>query len=228
MIKYQQSLIEGRFIRRYKRFFADIDTSDGMITAHCPNTGRMTGLLDEGSRVWFRQQPPARKLGFAWELVETSLGMACINTARANELLSLTDLSRWIPEVTFVRREPTLGSHRLDLELARGSRPVYVEIKSVTMCGDRGVGLFPDAPSERATQHVNLLADIAADGIEAHLIFVAMHTGIQSVSPYRKLDGAFADACQRARDLGVAVHALETEITPQCIQLAGVLPVPLD
>ena len=80
------------------------------------------------------------KLGFAWELVETPSGMACINTARANELLSLTDLSRWIPEVTFVRREPTVGSHRFDLELSRNGKPVYVEIKSVTLCGDWGVG----------------------------------------------------------------------------------------
>ncbi len=228
MIKYGQSLIEGQFIRRYKRFFADIDTSDGVITAHCANTGRMTGLLNEGSRVWFRQQPPGRKLGFAWELVETPLGMACINTARANELFFLADLSRWIPNVTVVRREPTVGSHRFDLELARGTQPVYVEIKSVTMCGDWGVGLFPDAPSERATKHVNLLAEMAADGIETYFVFVAMHTGIQSVSPYRKLDGVFADACQRARDLGVSFHALGTEITPQHIGLAGEIPVLLD
>ena len=55
-----------------------------------------------------------------------------------------------------------------------------------------------------------------------------MHTGIQSASPYRKLDGKFADACQRARDLGVAFHALGTEITPQHIQLAGAIPISLD
>ena len=225
MLEYQDPLSEGRLISRYKRFFADIDTSDGVITAHCANTGRMTGLLDQGSRVWFRQQPPGRKLGFAWELAEAPSGMACINTARANELLSLADLSRWIPEVTFVRREPKVGSHRFDLELSRNGKPVYVEIKSVTLCGDRGTGLFPDAPSERATQHVNLLADMTSDGIETHLVFVAMHTGIQSVSPYRQLDGAFADACQRARDFGVTFHALGTEITPQYIRLAGEIPV---
>lgn len=127
--------------------------------------------------------------------------------------------------MTFVRREPKVGSHRFDLELSRNGKPVYVEIKSVTLCGDRGTGLFPDAPSERATQHVNLLADMTSDGIETHLVFVAMHTGIQSVSPYRQLDGAFADACRRARDFGVTFHALGTEITPQYIRLAREIPV---
>ena len=149
MIDYQATLIEGRLISRYKRFFADIDTGDGVITAHCANTGRMTGLIEEGSRVWFRKQPSGRKLGFAWELVEVSSDMACINTTRANELLSSTDLSFLIPGVSFFRREPKVGSHRLDLELSREGQPVYVEIKSVTLCEDQGVGLFPDAPSER-------------------------------------------------------------------------------
>jgi len=228
MIDYQGSLIEGRLISRYKRFFADIDTGDAVITAHCANTGRMTGLLEEGSRVWFRKQPPGRKLGFAWELIEVGPGMACINTARANELLSSTDLSLWISGVTLVRREPRVGSHRFDLELSRDGKSVYVEIKSVMLCDDQGVGLFPDAPSERATQHLNLLAEMAADGLETHLVFVAMHSGIESIAPHRILDPAFANACTRALDAGVTLHALQTKITPHYIQLAGAIPLQLD
>jgi sugar fermentation stimulation protein A len=228
MIEYQNPLIEGRLISRYKRFFADIDTNDGVITAHCANTGRMTGLLEEGSRVWFRKQPPGRKLAFAWELVEVASGVACINTARANELLFSTDLSPWIADVTCVRREPKVGSHRFDLELSRNGQAVYVEIKSVTLCDDSGAGLFPDAPSERATQHVNLLAEMAVDGLETHLVFMAMHTGIQFVKPHRALDRAFADACIKARGAGVTFHALRAEITPHRIQVTGAIPVELD
>jgi sugar fermentation stimulation protein A len=228
MIEYQDSLIEGRLISRYKRFFADIDTNDGVITAHCANTGRMTGLLEQGSRAWFRKQPPGRKLAFAWELVEVASGMACINTARANELLFSTGLSFWIPKVSCVRREPKVGLHRFDLELSRSGQPVYVEIKSVTLCEDRGMGLFPDAPSERARQHVNLLAEMAADGLETHLVFVAMHTGIQSVKPHRALDRAFADACMKAHDAGVTFHALGVEITPHRIRVTGAIPLELD
>ena len=228
MINYHDALIEGRLIGRYKRFFVDIDVGEEIITAHCANTGRMTGLLHEGSKVWFRRQPPARKLEFAWELIEVHTGLACINTSRANELLASTDLSLWIPDVTLVRREPTVGTHRFDLQLSRGDGLVYVEIKSVTLCEDGGLGLFPDAPSHRALQHVNLLADMAASGLETHLVFVAMHTGIREVAPHRVLDPAFADACLKARDAGVVLHALGTEISPYSIRLAEVISLRLD
>ena len=228
MINYHDALVEGRLIRRYKRFFVDIDVGDEIITAHCGNTGRMTGLLYEGSKVWFRRQPPGRKLEFAWELVEIHTGLACVNTSRANELLASTDLSLWIPDVTLVRREPTVGTHRFDLELSRGDRLVYVEIKSVTLCEDKGLGLFPDAPSQRATKHLNLLADMAANGLETHLVFVAMHMGIREVAPHRMLDPDFADACLKARNAGVVLHALGTEITRNNIQLAGLISLRLD
>ncbi|MGB1848763.1 MAG: DNA/RNA nuclease SfsA, partial [Litorivicinaceae bacterium] len=163
-----------------------------------------------------------------WELVEVASDMACINTMRANELLSSTDLSFLIPGVSFFRREPKVGSHRLDLELSREGQPVYVEIKSVTLCEDQGVGLFPDAPSERATQHVSLLSEMAASGLETHLVFVAMHTGIQSVAPHRLLDPTFSKECIRAHDAGVAFHAMGAEITPHHIRSNGALPLELD
>ena len=228
MVNYHDALIEGRFIGRYKRFFVDIDVGGETITAHCANTGRMTGLLYEGSRVWFRRQPPGLKLKFSWELVEVHSGLACINTSRVNELMASTDLSLWIPDVMFVRREPTVGTHRLDLQLTRGDRPVYVEIKSVTLCEDEGLGLFPDAPSQRAIQHVNLLADMATIGLETHLFFIAMHTGIREVATHRVLDPAFSDACLRARDAGVGMHAFGTEITSCSIQLADEIFLQLD
>ncbi len=228
MINYHDALIEGRLIRRYKRFFVDIDVGEEIITAHCGNTGRMTGLLCEGSKVWFRRQPPGRKLEFAWELVEIQNGLACINTSRANELLASTDLSLWIPDVMLVRREPTVGTHRFDLQLSRGDQLVYVEIKSVTLCEDGGLGLFPDAPSQRAIKHVNLLADMAANGLETHLVFVAMHTGIREIAPHRTLDPAFADACLKAHNAGVVLEALGTEITPHNIQLAESISLRLE
>ena len=228
MIDYQGGLIEGCLLTRYKRFFADIEIESGVITAHCANTGRMTGLLSEGARVWVREQPPGRKLAYAWELIEVDTGMACVNTARANQLVANADLSVWMSDVKLIRREPKVGSHRFDLELSRNRQAVYVELKSVTLCGDGGQGLFPDAPSERATQHLNLLTEMAEAGIETHLAFVAMHSGIRSVTPHQLLDPDFANACRQAVKSGVRMHALKTEITPQAIRLTGVMPVSVD
>jgi sugar fermentation stimulation protein A len=228
VLEYQETLIPGRLIKRYKRFFADIETDAGVVTAHCANTGRMTGLLCEGAPVWIRRQPPGRKLHYAWELVETSWGMACVNTIRANELVALSDLSIWINHASLVRREPRIGLHRFDLELSRKGQPAYVEIKSVTLYTEGGRGLFPDAPSARATQHVRILTEMARTGIETHLLWVAMHTGIRSVAPHWDLDGDFAAACRGARAAGVQIRAVGANITPQGISLNGVIACSVD
>jgi sugar fermentation stimulation protein A len=224
MLEFNVPLIEGRLISRYQRFFADVRLLDGrMVTAHCANTGRMTGLLTPDARVWIRTQPPGRKLAYAWELVETPLGLACVNTARANPLVAGTALQRWLPGTTFVRREPRVGTHRFDLELRRDDRPVYVEIKSVTLC-DNGIGLFPDAPSERAVQHLHLLAGLAAGGVEAHVVLVGMHAGIQSVQPATQIDPRFTQACLLAQEAGVGFTALSVQISQRELSIKEPIP----
>ena len=225
MVKFSEPLIEGQLVKRYKRFSVDIETEEGLVTAHCANTGRMTGLLNECSRVWIRRQRPGRKLLFAWELVETPLGLACVNTTRANQLVAETSLCQWIEGATLVRKEPSVGKHRFDLELERKNQPILVEIKSVTLCEPDGQGLFPDAPSERAVKHLKLLTELAKNGIETHLLLVAMHSGIQRVKPHAIVDPRFAEAFQEANQNGVKMHAIGTEITPDYIVMKGVIPL---
>jgi len=224
MVEFESPLIEGRLQRRYQRFFADVSLPNGeVVTAHCANTGRMTGLLREDARVWLRPQLPGRKLAYAWELVETETGLACVNTARANQVLANANTETWLPGTSFVRREPRLGSHRFDLELARAGQPVFVEIKSVTLC-EGHVGYFPDAPSHRASAHLGLLAELAAQGVETHVVFAAMHTGIQTIEPARAIDPKLAEACQIAEQAGVQISALSIALTPERLIVQGALP----
>jgi sugar fermentation stimulation protein A len=224
MLAFDTPLVEARFRSRYQRFFAEVELLSGeIVTAHCANTGRMTGLLLPGHRVRIRQQPPGRKLSHAWELVETDSGLACINTARANPLVAATDLGLWLPGTTFVRREPRMGAHRFDLELSRNGAPVYVEIKSVTLC-EENIGYFPDAPSARAVAHIQLLAELAHEGIETHVIFVAMHAGILAVRPASKIDPIFATACVDAQAAGVRFSALSVTLTLNALSIQGLIP----
>lgn len=224
MLAFDSPLRAGTLIGRSKRFFAEIRFDDGeQVLAHCANTGRMTGLLEPGATVWCRPLPPGRQLRFGWELVQTTEGMACINTQRANQLLALTPAAQWMPGTQLIKREPRVGTHRFDFELSRDGAAVYVEVKSVTLC-ESGLGLFPDAPSARASAHLKCLTELAESGIETHLVWVAMHTGIQSVAPNANIDPAFAELCGRAEALGVGLHAWATYLSPEGISLGAALP----
>jgi sugar fermentation stimulation protein A len=113
-----ETLQEGVLIKRYKRFLADIELSNGeLVTAHCANTGPMTGVLIPGQRVRLRHAPsPKRKLAWTWEQAEVpgADGQPCwagINTALPNRLIeppSKLDAYRssWEPSATFVLRSP--------------------------------------------------------------------------------------------------------------------------
>ena len=224
MIEFNPPLIEGLFVRRYKRFFADIEVAGiGQVTAHCANTGRMTGLLIPGSRVWIRPQPPGRKLLYAWELIEIDSHLVCVNTARANQLMASTALSEWLPGAELIRREPRVGAHRFDLECSRVGAPVYVEIKSVTLW-EGGEGWFPDAPSKRANSHVRLLSEMARKGVEARLLMVSMHSGIQSIRPSVHIDPEFEEVCHDAINAGVIIEATAARITLDTIRFGEFLP----
>ena len=38
-MEFTKSLIKGKLIKRYKRFFVDVKLNKEIVTAHCPNTG---------------------------------------------------------------------------------------------------------------------------------------------------------------------------------------------
>jgi len=136
-------LIFGTLIRRYKRFLADVELEDGTeITAHCPNTGRMTTCAEPGWRVALSDSHnPKRKCRYTWELVHNGACWICVNTGRANAMAFEAVSKGWIPELSGygeVLREQTFGDSRFDLLLKNGDQLCYVEVKSVTLLADDG------------------------------------------------------------------------------------------
>lgn len=227
-------LVEGVLLRRYKRFLADVELVDGrQITAHCPNTGAMTGCAEPGSKVWLSVSgSKTRKYPHTWELVETPEGMACVHSAKANQVVRSAFEAKVIPgfdAYSEIRAEVRYGDKsRADLLLEGPPGRVFVEVKSVTLCLADGQGLFPDAVSDRGRKHLRELAAILDDNTRAVMLYCAFHEGISRVSAAGDIDPGYREALAAATAAGVEVLAWGAEVSPGRLALSRALPFTLD
>ncbi len=227
-------LQEGRLLRRYKRFLADVELPDGeVITVHCPNTGAMTGCAEAGSRVWLsHSDSKTRKYPHTWELVETAAGMACIHSAKANPVVREALEAGRVPELagfTDIRSEVKYGAgSRADLVLARGEEQVYIEVKCVTLGTAGGQGLLPDAVSDRGRKHLRELQAIRDESTRAVMFYCVFHAGVEGVSAAGEIDPRYRDALAQAMDAGVEVLAWRADVSPTSLKLVAPLPFSLD
>lgn len=233
-MQFEPPLEEGRLLRRYKRFLADIETASGeLLTIHCANTGSMLNCMSPGGRIWFsRSSDPKRKLPGTWELVETPQGrLACINTGRANALVEEALRAGLIEELngfSELRREVRFGTEnsRVDFVLEFASGPAYIEVKSVTLgFADSTVAAFPDARSERACKHLRELGRLAGQGVRAVLLYCVNLSGVEAVRPAAEIDPHYVQALAEARAAGVEVLAYAAELSTCAVKLLRPLPV---
>lgn len=217
-------LEQGVFLRRYKRFFVDIQCADGsLLVAHCPNTGSMLNCLQEGNRAWFvRNDDPRRKLKATLEILQTPhQRLACVNTGRANALVEEALQNGVIDELqgfSALRREVRYGEEnsRADFCLEFAGQQVFVEVKSVTLgFADSPIAAFPDAVTARGSKHLRELTRLAQAGQRTVLLYCVNLTGISAVRAAVQIDPAYAAALQEARAAGVEVLAYGVNICPQ-------------
>ncbi|WP_265534883.1 DNA/RNA nuclease SfsA [Pseudomonas saponiphila] len=223
-MRFDPALEQGRLLRRYKRFLADIETATGeLLTIHCPNTGSMFNCMVEGGQVWFsRSNDPKRKLPGTWEISETPQGrLACVNTGRANGLVEEALRAGLISELegfTGLKREVPYGQEnsRIDFRLDYPHGQAYVEVKSVTLGFDGSpVAAFPDAVTQRGAKHLRELASLAREGVRAVLLYCVNLSGIEAVRPAEEIDPGYAAALREAVAAGVEVLAYGVRLTAQ-------------
>ncbi len=223
-MRFDPPLEEGRLLRRYKRFLADIETTTGeLLTIHCPNTGSMLNCMVEGGQVWFsRSNDPKRKLPGTWEISETPQGrLACVNTGRATGLVEEALRAGLISELngfTGLKREVPYGQEnsRIDFRLDYPDGPAYVEVKSVTLGFDgTPVAAFPDAVTQRGAKHLRELASLAREGVRAVQLYCVNLSGIDAVRPAQEIDPGYAAALREARAAGVEVLAYGVCLTAE-------------
>jgi sugar fermentation stimulation protein A len=229
-----EGLVQGRLLRRYKRFLADVEMPGGdVITSHCPNTGAMTGCAEPGSRVWLsRSAVTTRKYPHTWELTETARGLACVHSARANQVVREAFAANLIPGFEGypqISTEVKYGAgSRADILLQGSAGRVFVEVKAVTLCRGEGLGAFPDAVSERGRKHLLELEAVLARDVRSLLFFCVFHSGINAVCAAGDIDPAYREALGDARAAGVEVLAWGADISTLGICLARPLPFSLD
>ena len=231
-MRFPTPLLEGRLLRRYQRFLADVDTAAGILTAHCPNTGSMQGCAEPGMRVWLSPATnPARKLAWTWELVEALPGVVVgMHTGRSNALVREAIEAGRVPELTgypTIRPEVKYGEgSRIDLLLTAPGRPdCYVEVKNVTAAVAGRIGYFPDAVTTRGTKHLREMSAMIAAGHRAVLVFCVQRGDVECVRPADHIDPVYGRTLREALAAGVEVIALGATVWPAGIELERRLAV---
>lgn len=228
-------LHEGRLIKRYKRFLADVDLGGETVTAHCPNPGAMTGLKEPGLRVWLSLSPdPKRKLPYTLELVETKGGLVGIHTGRPNAIVAEAIADGRIPELAgyeSLRREVKYGvNSRIDMLLESPERPAcYVEVKNVHLVRpdgpNPGAHEFPDSVTARGAKHLDELAAMVEAGHRAVMMFCIQRMDGDRLALARDIDPKYGAAFDRALEAGVEALAWECDVRREQIVLSRPVPV---
>jgi sugar fermentation stimulation protein A len=230
------ALIPGRLIKRYKRFLADIELVTGeVITAHCPNTGPMTGICVADSLVQVsKSDNPKRKLPYTWEMIQLGSTWVGTNTAMPNRVIKLALQQKLLPELasrySIVRSEVAYGKDqksRIDFLLTGDdAQPaIYVEVKSVTLSTDN-LALFPDTVTTRGQKHLQELMDLVPESTAVMLYFIN-RGDCDLFAPSDRCDPKYGQLLRQAIEQGVKVLPYRFEINPQgisCLGLADFLP----
>ena len=217
-----EALKEGKLVKRYKRFLADIKLDDGKtITAHCPNTGPMKSLIAKNSRVRVSFSPsPTRKLSWTWEQVEVISNQGekmwvGVNTLFANKLIRKTIeeklLNEFIGEIESIKAEVQYGADnksRIDFLITPKSsnpdkRNIYIEVKNTTWVKD-GIALFPDTITTRGQKHLKELMAIIPNS-KGVLIPCITRTDVQFFSSGDEVDPLYGDLFRQSTKKGLIV-----------------------
>ena len=216
------------FIKRYKRFFADIQNEQGqLMTLHCPNTGSMKNCQVEGSACWYSlSDNPKRKLPGTLEIVTTSQGnLAGVNTAKPNHLVREAIEADLIPQLRGyqqIRSEVRYGEEKSRIDLLLEDEKLgrcYVEVKNVTLDMGAGLAMFPDAVTSRGAKHLRELMAMVDAGHRAVLFFCVQLTGVERVEVAADIDPSYAQTMAQALAAGVDVMAWRTSINANEIVL---------
>ena len=223
-MEFSKPLVKGKLIKRYKRFFADIKINKDIVTAHCPNTGSMHGLLDEGNEVYLLpNNDPKRKLKYGLEIIKTRKKLVGVNTHIANKIThhalknnlikELKDSDLIKPEVFFNKET------RFDFLIEKNKQKSFLEVKNVTLFRDKKTAEFPDAVTERGSKHLLTLIDALKKGFKAYLLFLVQIQNMEEFKIAKDIDINYYNNYLLAKKAGVNFLAYRCNISSKKIYI---------
>ncbi len=223
-MKFTKSLIKGKLVKRYKRFFADIKLNKETVVAHCPNTGSMMGLLDQGNEVFIsKNDDPKRKLKYTLEIIKAKKKLIGVNTHFANKIAlhglsnnlikELANNDRIKPEVFF--DEAT----RFDFLIEKNNQKIFLEVKNVTLSRNKKIAEFPDAITSRGSKHLLTLIEATKKRYKTYLLFLIQIQDAEYFKIAKDIDKEYYENYKLAKKSGVNFLAYRCKINSKEIKI---------
>lgn len=221
--------IPAIFKSRPNRFIAEVEINGELAIAHVPNTGRCKELLVEGAMVYLMPSDnPNRKTKYSLHFVENKGVLVSIFSQQANSIVYDAICDGKIKELLgydIVKREKTVGNSRIDIYLSNSNcgsnsnsndchgienndktdfQDCFIEVKGVTLVKNK-IAIFPDAPTERGTKHLNELIELKKNDHRAVVFFLIQHPNGNSFKPNWETDPVFSETLVKANNAGVEI-----------------------
>ena len=223
-MNFENKLIPGLFIKRYKRLFVDIKIKNKIITAHCPNTGSMLGLLNEGNKVWLTKSLNLkRKLKYTLQIIEDKKSKVGVNTHLTNKIVHEAlkkNLIKNFNQNIKINSEKVFGKKtRFDFFLENKNIKTFLEVKNVTLNRKDKTAEFPDSITSRGTKHLNELMIAAKKGFKAYLLFVIQREDCKKFEIAKDIDIEYANAIKKAIKHNVKILCYDCKFSSKGIVL---------
>ena len=221
---FENELISGVLIKRYKRFFVDIRVNNKVITAHCPNTGSMMGLLRQGNKVWVTKSNDInRKLKYTLQIIEDNGRKIGINTHLTNKIVYTALKVNFIKEFKnelIIKPEQKFGNNtRFDFLIESGKQKIFLEVKNVTLSRKKNLAEFPDSITTRGAKHIIELIHAVKQGYKSYLIFVIQREDCKKFKIAEDIDPEYSKLLTVALKNKVKILCFDCKFSTKGIKL---------
>ena len=223
-MKFNETLIAGKFIKRYKRFFVDVKIGNEKVVAHCPNTGSMMGLLKKGNNVWIsKSDNPKRKLKYTLQIIEDQKSKVGINTHLTNKIVFEALDKRAIKNfenLDKIQSEVKFGKNtRFDFLITEKYKKTFIEVKNVTLCREKKIAEFPDAITSRGSKHIQELLEANKKGYKIYLFFVIQRNDCNKFKLAKDIDPEYCELLLKAVKKNLKILCYDCKFSPKGIEL---------